>query len=330
MHHPHNQVGPADIYRTAAAPLAPPSRAARLALVYLLDVMGSARRPGEVLEPLILGAIASASVARISEYPALDGAYATLDAPAPDALRRPIPMLALAESLRLPYETVRRRVHKLAAAGRCQLTPDGVVQPESAGNDPRHVAEAVERYERTRRLYFDLLAAGEPVARRTAAPGASLGPPQPPVRLVNRLVGDYCLRLADAMTRGAGDLLKGLILMEIARAGDERLDAAGFPAAEGRPPGATPRPVLPADLSRRLQVPAETMRRHITALSDMGLVIRRPAGVLLSPQGLEQSGFAQVAAANASNLRRLFDRLDRAGVLHRWDAEAAPPLAACA
>src|SRR6185295_13738301 len=85
-------------------------RAMRLWLLFLLDIIEIARGPGQGYDPLILGVVSSASVATVNQDIRLQLAYATVDRPPPDALRRPVSINAIARSLGLPYETVRRRV----------------------------------------------------------------------------------------------------------------------------------------------------------------------------------------------------------------------------
>lgn len=296
-------------------------RVMRLSLIFILDIVEITRGPGELYDPLILSLISSASVAPVRNDPQLEQAYATVEAPPPDELRRPLPVSAVARSLRLPYETVRRRVNHLVSAGVCELTPRGVVQPASAVMQPAYLVQAQARYERLKRLYFELLAAGAlaPPAARTEP---AVKPPGPPVRIANRLVAEYALRMFDGLMLQVGNPFRGLILLEIARATGEHVDAILF---DGRAPmpDRLRRPVSVASLANRLRIAHETVRRHVLALVREGHIRRVPGGVIIAAEALAAESSQKVVEQNAANLKRLFARLDQLGVLAWWDAEGA-------
>ncbi len=55
--------------------------------------------------------------------------FATLDAVAPDATRRPVSINAIANSLKIPYETLRRMFNRMAKAGHVARVKDGFIVP---------------------------------------------------------------------------------------------------------------------------------------------------------------------------------------------------------
>jgi hypothetical protein len=57
------------------------------------------------------------------------------DGPVPDAMRRPVSILAISESLGLPFETTRRHVKKLSANGRCVRVRKGLIVPQAVIED---------------------------------------------------------------------------------------------------------------------------------------------------------------------------------------------------
>ena len=110
------------------------------ALRLLTDIHG-----GDLLTAIIGQAIIAANTAhlvdgRSSEPPR----FAGRSEPPPDELRRPVSVLAIAESLGLPFETTRRHVNKLIAAGTCKRVKGGVIVLASAIDRPRN-NEAAER-----------------------------------------------------------------------------------------------------------------------------------------------------------------------------------------
>lgn len=83
-----------------------------------------------LVQGIILLAIMGANVGALDTDPVASRQFAGLAAIPPDTLRRPISVYALAASLGLPYETVRRHVHKMIAQGVCERVGDeGVIVP---------------------------------------------------------------------------------------------------------------------------------------------------------------------------------------------------------
>jgi len=81
---------------------------------------------GDVIKGLVYTAIWTANVRHVT------GSIETLSTPTvlPDALRLPVSVLAIASSLRLPYETVRRHTDALLRAGTCErLGRRGLIVP---------------------------------------------------------------------------------------------------------------------------------------------------------------------------------------------------------
>jgi len=111
---------------------------------------------GELLSALISLAIVQANVAHLEQ----DGGFRELDEPPPDESRRPISILAIANSLGLPYETTRRHVEKMIAAGQCVRVRGGVIVPTVALTTPRHREFVLANLANLRRLYRSLRRAG--------------------------------------------------------------------------------------------------------------------------------------------------------------------------
>jgi hypothetical protein len=99
-------------------------------------------------------------VAQISRSPELQRAYATLDCPPPDELRRPVSISAIANSLRIPFETARRRIAALVELGIVKSAPRGVIIPMGPLNSPFYRMTAEAHYLLIRTLYFRLRGIG--------------------------------------------------------------------------------------------------------------------------------------------------------------------------
>lgn len=297
-----------------------------LSLEYLLDTIAISRAGDDIVDVLLTAAIVDANLAPIAQDVSLDLSFATT-AP-PDELRRPVSVNALAQSIGLPFETVRRRVRRLTRRGACVMKPAGLIVPQAVLSTPAHEAMIAARYRRLELFYADLRAAGS--FALLGAPGTAQDelPTSggPPLRLANRLLAQYLMRFVDGVMRRIGDPVTGLVLLEMARANTEHLVRpdlkAATPVLDNQP-----RPVRIARLAERLGIPCETVRRRIARLAREGLCERSAQGYSVTGMGIARPDVPGLMAENAVSLRRLFARLGRLGVLAWWDRElvAAAP-----
>lgn len=300
----------------------------RASVSLLLDVLALGRRIGDSLDLLLLAAVVQANNAPVAGRADLQLRYAALSEPTPDDLRRPISMHAVATSLGLSFESVRRRIHGLADRGLCRLSPEGAVVPTPLLASPEFNAAGVTAYRRLQAHHAALQMLG--ALHDLPAPTASLHDPRPPVRAALRLLLEYLLRLSDAARAGFGDLVTCLLLFETVRANTEHLGfVAGDPQTRSVFPDEVRRPVTVADLSRRLGFAAETTRRHARALEEAGTLVRREGGLIVPAARLANPDVARFAAENLRHTRRLFSGLSSLGILERWASGSrrivAPP-----
>lgn len=291
----------------------------RLSIAFILDFIEMGRGDRPLIDGLLLVAVVQANVMQAVREPELQRAHGPYEAPLPDELRRPVSVSAIANSLRLPYETVRRRIGQLAREGLCVVTPAGVYVPQQALSSPAHMAGAFAAYERLRAFYYrlrDLDVLPEfPAQAEPAEPDVL-------VRAILQLFADYFLRTVDAVTQNVDDLVGGLVLLGIFRANTEHI-----PDTEqgGEEPGqhvpvSLRRPVSATALADRLRLPRETVRRHVARLLADGRCERAPGGLVITPRPL----WLPVVGENQAHLRRMFAGLAQLGVLSAWD-EARPP-----
>lgn len=300
--------------------------AARLANNFVLDLAKLGGFGRDVIDGLLLAAISQANVAQITRNPELQRRYATLDQPPPDELRRPVSISAIANSLRIPFETARRRIAALGELGIVVTQARGVVVPTAPLNSPFYRMGAAAHYELVRKLYFRLRGIG--LLEDLPKPAnPDYDPENPPVRLVIRLSSDYLLRLAEPISLYIGDLVTGLILMDVISANTEHLpDTEGGAAdAEWAPGGFVPdsqrKPVRPAALSERLGMAHETIRRHLVRLGKDDRCERNGDGYIIPARVLAREPFVQFMMDNQSHLSRLYAQLADYGVLSEWERE---------
>lgn len=295
-------------------------RIARSSMGFVLDTFGSGRGPGNVIDPLIMVMVFEANLAPINQDPELSRRYAALDSAPPDDLRRPVSINAVAASLRLPYETVRRRTARLVETGALVSTRTGVYVPSETFENPFILAAATARYRRTKAFYFDLKGMGALDGLNPNPPGAPVHE-APPIRAANRIIAEYVLRVIDAIMRRIGDPVSGLILLELASANAEHLDPIER-LVEGPIPDERRTPVSVLELSRRVGLPAETVRRHVKKMETAGFCRPVKGGKLaaLEQLGRNPDGVNSLAD-NLQNVQRLFGRCAALGIVARWEGE---------
>jgi DNA-binding Lrp family transcriptional regulator len=260
------------------------------------------------LDALIVMAVNQANIGPLTRDPLARSRYGALEAPAPDEERRPVSVRAVAASMRLAYETARRRVRQLESTGVCVVSEAGLVVPESFLASAAFVEVALRGHQRMHALYETLQDRGllEPLP-------ASNYPAEtrPPVRGAVRLMSDYLLRTADALVAVAGDLISSLVLLPLVA------DLAGGD------PQADLEPTTVAALARRLQLPAETVRRHVAELGAAGHCRVDREGVRLADPSLGSPEMRTLLRENAIALQRLFAGLSERGVVDVWRGMAA-------
>jgi hypothetical protein len=300
----------------------PPSLAAlrsinRLAAPCILDAVMVGRRDREFQDALILLAVVQANVAPLMRDRDAQLAYGALEAPPPDELRRPVSAHAIAHSLRLPYETVRRRLLKLARSGACEISADGVIVPARELASPEHMAALFAVWEQIRRLYYRLRDLGlldelvAPQARSRPAPETA-----EPLRAVIRIASDFMLRVIDNVTGEFDGLISGLIWFAVMSANCEHF--------EGLDDDGPLRPVPASDIARRLDAPMETVRRYANGLIEAGRCQRRPGGLVVPREVLAQPQVLQAMRTNYTDLQRMFAGFAQLGVFAEWDRQAPP------
>jgi len=279
---------------------------AHLSLDFVLDMAGGGIPGLKTLDCLLTMAINQANIAPLTRDPAARSRYGALEAPAPDDERRPVSVRAVAASMRLPYETARRHIRRLETRGVCKLTAAGVVVTEAYLGSPDYI-EAVRRgHERLFLLYQDLRSRD----LLDRLPPSHYLEGEPPVRAAARLMSDYLLRTAEALVGRTGELIAGLVLLPLlaGSAGVERPDAVAG--------------VSVAALSRRIGVPAETVRRHAAELVAAGVCRQGPAGLCLVDADFEAGVWAGFLRENVAAVQRMFAGLAERGVVDAWDRAA--------
>lgn len=275
----------------------------------------------DLIDALVMLTIAQANVEPISRDGQLQRQYATYDQAPPDALRRPISINAVAQSLGIPFETVRRRVTKLSVLGQFRSTKAGIVAPTPVVMNRPHRTNLELAYGRLRELHdeLDRRGLGETYAQD------ALWSDEPPLRLAARVSGDYLLRLVHLLMNETGDVLSATVWLAVfcdnVAVGDRGPERAISGAQK---------PLSMAALARRLRLSTETTRRRLQGLVAEGLCVQLGATVVVDAGVLARPGVQAVLSRNRQDVRRLFTTLADYGVPQAWRAAATGAAASAA
>lgn len=289
-----------------SAPAAPDGRdreIAHLAFNFVLDVEAHGIPGLKALEAVLMMAINQANIAPLTRDPAARSRYGALDHPAADQERRPVSVRAVAASMQLPYETARRNIRRMEAQGVCIVSEAGVIVPTAYLMTSDYLQAVRVAHDRAYALFRMLRTRGllDPL------PSPNYDESEPPVRGAVRLVADYLLRVSDALVGRTGDLVTTLVALPV------------LAQAAGGNPGAPPPPLSIAAISRRVQLPAETVRRHAAALAASGLCDSSRSGLALVPGALAEPAWRSLLRDNAVAVQRMFAGLAERGVVAAWE-----------
>ncbi|HEX7887120.1 MAG TPA: hypothetical protein VF474_14180 [Phenylobacterium sp.] len=291
-------------------------RVAPATISFILEVEAASRNARNLVDGLMLAAILAANVSAINNDPDLQIAYATLaDAP-PEDLRRPVSISAIAHSMRMPFETVRRRIQAMVRAGVLEVTPKGVLVASGVMRDPRFVGNAFVRHELLKAFYFEMKALG---AAPVGSPGSYPSSRAPPLRLTNRLLFEYMLRAVDALSVAVGDATNGVLLLAMVRRNTDGFESAEV-AAWAQDPMNRGLPVRNGKLASELNLSTETLRRYVIALEAKGFCMRGRLGLLATEPPGARPALDRLVLGNLTNVQRLFGRLSQLGALSEWEA----------
>lgn len=203
--------------------------------------------------------------------------------------RRPITVFAVAQKLKLPYETARRHVGALIDAELCLRTPHGVqVRPDIY--DVPGVEAILDQVTEVTRLYVRALAdAGVPM------PQEDIGGGHDPRRRAPQKAIHHFLELAGISHAILGlDIIDTLLFVSVIKANTWRLTADPeaarvYAALDTVPPDDLRKPITVYAVAKQLALPYDTASRHAKKLLAAGLVTRDSRGALIAPASVLSS-----------------------------------------
>lgn len=242
----------------------------------------------------------------------------------PPVVRRPVSAHAIAQSLGIPYETVRGRVVTLMDQGLCERQRGGLVVPAEALRRLEFQTATLDVHAAfldTIRAMTDLGLDFAGLAARSGATRSCLTPEgeSPPPALVMRLVLDFQVRRLVHLAPDFGDITRGFIWAGIMQANVRDLlhdkDTAWTYARQSTPPPDTLRkPISIRMLSRALGIPYETVRRHAVAMVAQGYLASSPGKGLFAPAAaVGDDGLGRANLEMMAQFTRMVGDLTRIG-----------------
>jgi predicted ArsR family transcriptional regulator len=272
----------------------------RCASDYLLDEMGllTGRHDGDVIRAVVHLALVQAS--------ADPG--------------RGISIRALARSLNLPFETVRRKVRELEDNGLCVAAADG--RPIAAPLDAAQArAEAVRVGDGFALLLGNLAALGVGATTFHGGQVAPAAADQEQARLdAHRLIHNYFLRTLEAGVGPHETMFNALIFAAAMSANAERITydpdlAMRYAAADTPPPDGLRRPARPREIAERLNLPYEVVRRRLVEFHQRGWVAKVGSGYVCTVERMQQPELLAGAYMIVQRLGQLVQAVAQTGLI---------------
>lgn len=244
-----------------------------------------------------------------------------------------ISVRAIAQSLAIPYETVRRHAHHLVAQGLCAGDGEvGFYVPEAVLDAEAVSPAARESFEDVVEMIAALKGLGLDFAQFERASGlapgmalSSAGCVLEAGRWSKAVIESYHLRLLEFGIPAHGQALDAILFVALidlttgAITNDPML-AWRYASAEAPPPDALMQPATIAQIAKRVHLPYETTRRRIERLAKLGRCRRVEGGYLADRPFMESPVVMQTGLLCAQRTAQLVQQL-RAGGL---DIDALP------
>jgi hypothetical protein len=268
---------------------------------YLLSQAGvlAARHDGDFVRAVIYLALVQASAGRSDD----DGA---------------ISVRGLSRSLALAFETTRRKVIELEAAGLCRRLADQRLLALAPADDDL-------------RAEIDRIAAGFQalMARMTRlgiGPGQFLGPLPTPAAdqaqarvATHRLVQGFILRALEAGVEPQGSIVNTVLYAALVSANASRITndpvlAIRYAGADTPPPDSIRSPAKPAELAERLGLPYELVRRRLLTFGELGWARRVEAGYLANIERMDDPALMASTLAIGQRFAQLVQGVAQTGL----------------
>jgi hypothetical protein len=278
---------------------------------FVLDLLRIVRGPRDVLDGVILLCLAEANWTR---RPGGALGPGTSD-PLPSSIG------ALANSLGMPFETVRRRTTHLCEEGLCEHTARGLLIAENSAFSPLRPEALRAVADRLHDLYRDLRRCG--AFTHLQAGHAAAAPNGDSERVLFHLASAYFLRMLETLRPHVRSILDGAVMLAVYEHNSAPLAAELLAPQPDAPvtwpgPDRLRRPARAADVATRLGLPYETIRRHAKMLVQSGALIQQRRGLVVPRSALVHPATQQAMTYSHATLVRTFETCARLGIIATW------------
>ncbi len=309
----------------------------RSMLEFMLGAVQAYSRPlgGDLLDTVVFATIHTSNLSLLAHNAAAARElFEAMDGLTDDQLR-PVSINAVAKSFAIPYETARGAANRLIARGYCAKTPRGFIAPAAAlmrpefGAAEREVSRVLgETLARLIGIGFDF---DQIAAVGGMAPSADtrLVPP-PSMRHVSWLATEFMLRTVEGSSPLFGDFTAGFVFAGVMTANTRGFtydpkQAWAYAGINTPPPNAMRKPVSVRRLSEQLNLPFETVRRHVNRLVKDGFLLRLHDGVIAPTEVMQDQRLLGRSPVVAMRFMRLIADLKRAGYVFAQPADGVGP-----
>ena len=272
----------------------------------------------DMIKALIFLSISRANVRAFATTAEAMTTFGGLGEVPPDDVRVPVTVYRVARELGLPYETARRHVANLKAAGLCVVVDGGLVVPRAVLQGPRFLQAIEENAALTTNLVVQLERFGVTSNVRSSAPGRDVS------RQTMRLSVEYFLDAVCLMARVMElDFVDVLLLRATSLANVDRLVhdpilGARFGGLADIPSDDHRTPVSAAAIAKFMLMHYETVRRRMNRLVGLGVMERWVHGGFVVPEAVVIRPDVIAGTAEFATLTQEFlTKLSRIGVSPR-------------
>lgn len=283
-----------------------------------------AAQGNDLIAALIFTALWLGNVRHITNS-AANTEFGGMDNLPPDSLRRPVSVQALANALRIPYETVRRYAQAMIKAGVCiRVGKRGLIVPAAVHNQPHRRKAFQESLQSLLRFLGDLKQARfdfapyrHTLGNTVALPPAGEMPAN--VRALLRISMELVLQGVEMVGRlHSNDFLTGMIYTAIWTANVRHVTCSGDNLKYGNItqflPDELRRPVTVNAIAGALRLPYETTRRYVSDLVRAGRAIRIDGkGVIIPGAQFARPDYSEGVRESYGHILRTVSDLHRAG-----------------
>lgn len=284
----------------------------RCVTVFLLDLVSRQirRHEGDFTRAVIYMAAIQAS-----RSPARGGA-------APDEIRT-FSVRAIAESMAVPYETTRRKITELEAAGLARrVASRGYTVAPTVFEGEAYRADREATWRALRQLIFELRALNFPFG--AFAGGSTLAAVRDLAHAdladaAAVLVNDFLLRVLETGVQPHGSMLDSAIISTLILTNAELLThdpelALLYSGATTPPPDHLRKPATITELATALGLTHETVRRRIRRYRELGWVKRVTGGYLITVERLQHPDLLNSGLMVSQRFLQLLQSLRQLGV----------------